>query len=314
MLLRSFLCLVLWMLAYSALADELSPSAADAKDLMVIAFPDWKGASKNAAEETSGGFVTRTFHTPIEDHKASWPWLAPGGVNAKVGTLLPFEVRPLQVVSLDPAHVVLITLGAVDAEKAEMRCNYSCLISIGTYFFTSSDHGWRVSKRVDVAAAAYASVSPTEAKIENWPGHGRVLSILIGNQAQGRSTHDVILLGLQPDRLLPMLGTSIGEDDGGEGVGELTDEDGNVLSCGDALDPKFVLPEGAEFDGDCRSSDGSWKFVGDSVEFEFHGTTRKATGGETLPPLQHWKSGAILTLQKDGSLKLVKGTLPSYGI
>jgi hypothetical protein len=221
-----------------------------------------------------------------------------------------FAVSPLVAASFDNSHAVLLTSAAVDPDSLGLRCDYSCIYATGAYFFTAAANGWRLSKSIHVVSLGWASLFPQDAKITNWPGHELVASFRLNNHAQGESADDVYLLGLMPDKVVPLFHTSIAEDN--EGAAVLSDD----IGCGDVLSRKFVLPRGLLLSPDttCHSADGSWRADGNTVVFEFHGSSRSTDDSGKLLPLKSWRKAAVLMLQKDGSLKLMSGRLPKYAI
>jgi hypothetical protein len=209
----------------------------------------------------------------------------------------------------DDSHAILLTSGSVDPDSLGNRCDYSCLYATGAYFFTAGARGWRLSKSIPVVSLSSASAFPHHAKITKWPGHDLVASFRLNDSAQGYSTDNVYLLELTLDRVVPLFHTSIAQDN--EAASGLSD----TVPCGDdVLSPKFAPPHGVSLSPDttCYESDGSWRPRGNTIVFEFHGAVRSTDDNGRLLPLKSWQKTAVLALQKDGSLKLISGTLPKY--
>lgn len=231
--------------------------------------------------------------------------MAPGVDASKVAFRV--AISPLFVSPLSQSHALLVTDGYVsDATMASAPPDSV----IGLYFFSSEKGTWKLLKSNPTAIVV--SGYPHDGKLQNWAGHGRVLSFRVNWNYQGASRDQVYLFRLQLDRVVPLIQTFIAEDNNGVGVGA-TDANGNDATCDDLLNPKFTLRTGESLlDQDCEEDDGSWRFAGDSVQFEFHGTIRPVSSAGRPLPLRIWHSTAVLRLQKDGSLKLVSGKLPIY--
>jgi hypothetical protein len=181
---------------------------------------------------------------------------------------------------------------------------------IGLYFFSFEKGTWKLLKGNPTAIVV--SGYPHDGKLQDWAEHGRVLSFRLNWYYQGAGTDEVYMFRLQHDRVFPLIHTSIAEEDDGVGVGA-TDAKGNDLTCGDLLEPKFTLRTGQSLlDQGCARADGSWKFAGDSAQFEFHGTMRPVSADGRPLALRTWHSTAVLRLRKNGSLKLVSGKLPIF--
>jgi hypothetical protein len=228
-------------------------------------------------------------------------------------------VTPIDVIRLDETHAALLTQSTL-VEDGEMICGPSCsrYTFVGAYFFKHGDAGWKLSKRVD--AAAFTMYGPKEPKIQKWPGHGFVFSFLDGDYRQGASTDELVMIGLQPDHVLPLLHTSIAGDNRGfslslEEFGTSENEDSTAadIECETVLDPAYAVPKNIHFrETDCQEAQGTWRLDGDLVYFEFRGSKRKDNGHGGLQPLEQWRSTATLELRGD-TLKLTKGSLPEFG-
>jgi hypothetical protein len=282
--------------------------------LMVIAFPQWK----RGAEPAGGQKVPPTEVVKIHLPEApEWsPWLPTPGKElfpqAEPSTAVAI---PIDVVRLDQSHAVLLAQSTL-LKDGEVVCGPSCssYTFIGAYFFTYGGAGWTLSKRVD--AAAFTMYGPNDPRIEEWPGHGFVFSFLDGELHQGATAYSVVLIGLQPDRALPLLETSIEADDSGTPVSagdDANEDDGSDIDCGTLMEVAYAPPKNAQFTGvDCQQAGGSWHFDGNLVHFKFSGTKRKDDGHGGLQPIEQWQSKATLQLQGD-TLKLIEGTLPEFG-
>ena len=274
-----------------------------ARTLMLIAFPDWN-PMRPRGPFPSPHSVDRYFHV---SRRQLFNAILPGAVTFK--PKYKFEVSPLTAASFDDSHALLLTSGSVDSDSLGDGCDYSCPYATGAYFFTAGAHGWRLSKSIPVVSLDDASTFPHHAKITKWPGHGLIASFRLNNSAQGYSTDDVYLLKVTPDKVVPLFHTSIAQDNGAaSGMSDTVPCDDRVFS------PKFVPPHGAVLlsDTTCYESDGSWEPRGNAIVFEFHGAVRSTDNNGRLLPLKSWRKTAVLALQKDGSLKLISGTLPQY--
>lgn len=124
-----------------------------------------------------------------------------------------------------------------------------------------------------------------------------------------------MLIGLQSDRALPLLKTSIEADNSGTPVsaGDDENEDGSGIDCGTLMEVAYAPPKNAQFSGvDCQQAGGSWHYDGNLVHFKFSGTKWKDDGYGGLQPIEQWQSTATLQLQGN-TLKLIEGTLPEFG-
>ncbi len=312
MALRLFQFLALSILSCVALADVPPVAVPSANELMVSAFPDSKMGPADVSGHRTVVPRSRQFKVPKE--MLASPWLASATALSTPDTQkTPYIPEALLVVPLDGSHVAVITRDHEDFEQTEGDCSYGCMSCFGVYFFTSGEKGWVVTKRVDVAAVM-DTLDAIRTGVQEWPGHGRVVSIVSNVSYQGSSTEEVLLLALQPDHLIPLLKTDIGEDEDGNRVGSTgSDDDPQTVHCDDILRPDFDPSKGSYGPGaECHDSDGTWKFAGDRVEFEFHGDVRKVAEDGKLLPIEHWRKKTVVALQPDGSVKVVSGELPSY--
>jgi hypothetical protein len=312
MALRLFQFLALSILSCVALADTPPVAIPSANELMVIAFPGSRIGPPDASGHRTVDPGSRQFKVPMGMRET--PWLASAKALSTLDTQkTPYIPEALLVVPLDGSHVALITRDQEDFDQTGGNCSYGCMSCFGVYFFTPGPKGWVVSKRVDVAAVM-ETLGEIRTRVEEWPLHGRVVSILSNVSYQGTSTDEVVLLALQADHLIPLLKTDIGEDEDGIRVGSTgSDDDPEEVLCLEVLKPDFDPSKGSYGPGvECHSSDGTWKFAGDRVEFEFRGDVRKVTEDGKLLPIEHWRKKAAVALQPDGSVKLVYGELPSY--
>lgn len=165
--------------------------------------------------------------------------------------------EPMNVTRLDESHAVMLATIKPVADN-QVACGYSCSTLISAHFFTQTDTGWKLAKRVDDAAAT--EYGPSGVTIEQWPGHGFVLTYGAGGCWQGACSTQMVMLSLQIDRLIPLLETSISVDttgaevDGTQGSGEDV-----KMSCGDILDTTHPLLRELKFHHvNCRKADG-WR-------------------------------------------------------
>ena len=297
--------------AVTPTAPVVTTPTADA--LMVIAFPQWK----RGAESAEGLKVppTQVVKVRLPEAPESSPWLpTPGNELAPQVEPSTAVAMPIEVARLDESHAVLLAESTL-IQDGERVCGPSCSFYtfVGAYFFTHGGAGWTLSKRVD--AAAFTMYGPNDPRIEEWPGHGLVFSFLDGEFHQGALAYEVVLIGLQPDRALPLLATSIEADNSRTPVsaGDDANEDGSDIDCGTLMGVAYAPPKDARFTGvDCQQAGGSWHFDGNLVHFKFSGTKRKDDGQGGLQPLEQWQSAATLQLQGN-TLKLIEGTLPEFG-
>jgi hypothetical protein len=301
---RCAICMVLTTAAFvscSLICSGAPLPIPTARTLMLIAFPDWNPMPPRGPY-ASPHSVDRYLHL---SRRELFSVILPGTVTFK--TKYKFEVSPLMAAAFDDSHAILLTSGSVDPDSLGDRCDYSCVYATGAYFFTADAHGWRLSKSIPVVSLDSASAFPHDAKITKWPGHDLVASFRLNDSAQGYSTDDIYLLELTSNEVIPLFHTSIAEDN--SAASGLSD----TIPCGDdAFSPKFVPPHGASLSPDvtCYESDGSWRPRGNTIVFEFHGVTRSTDSNGRLLPLKSWQKTAVLALQRDGSLKLISGTLP----
>lgn len=274
-----------------------------ARTLMLVAFPDWNSMPPRGPY-ASPHSVDRYLH--VSRHEL-FNVILPGTVTFK--PKYKFEVSPLMAASLDDSHAILLTSGSVDPDSLGDRCDYSCVYATGAYFFTADAHGWRLSKSIPVVSLNSASAFPRHAKVTKWPGHDLVASFRLNDSAQGFSTDEIYLLELTSDTVVPLFHTSIAQDNGAaSGLSDTVPCDDSVFS------PKYAPPHGAALSpgATCYEADGSWKPRENTIVFEFHGAVRSTDHSGRLLPLKSWRKTAVLALQKDGSLKLISGTLPKY--
>jgi len=310
MMLRLFQFLALSIFSCVALADVPPVGIPSANELMVIAFPGSKMGPADASGHRTMDPGPRQFRVSTAMLRS--PLLASAmAMSTRDTQKTPFIPEALLVVPLDGSHVALITSDRLDSEQTGDSCSYGCMGCFGVYFFTSGERGWVVSKRVDVAAAV-ETLGMIRTRVEEWPTHGRVVAISSDVSYKDQSTEQVVLLALQPDRLIPLLKTDIGASDGGI-VGSTGSDDPENLSCDEVLKLEFDSLSGEYVpNAACRFADGSWRFAGDWVEFEFHGDVRNVSADGKLLPVEHWRKKAAVGLRPDGSVRLVYGELPSY--
>jgi hypothetical protein len=219
-------------------------------------------------------------------------------------------IEPLDVIRLDATHAVLMTQ-ATPTQGGQVVCGYACSYFTGAVFFQHKPSGWRVSKRV-TAIAWYSYGGKVRA--ERWPGVGVLFSQIDGGCWQGDCTDYVIMLGLQPDRVMPLLQTSIAAQNEGAGI-DITDSDKySDLGCGDLLSAHFALPSDLKLNDsetECLDFKGSWRFDDNRIEFTFRRVSRTVSGGK-LQPLERSISHATLEL-RGGRLRLISGKLPQVG-
>lgn len=276
-----------------AFANQAQPPSPSADYLMHIAFHDWLSDRHDASQE-----VTRSIHLP--------PAMAPNeSADSKVA------IRPAFATMVDRSRVLLVTSGYFLTREA---AGDECLDLVGAYFFTRTKTGWVLSTSNPAVVLGCGTFH--NAKLEDWTGHGRVLSFLIEQTYQGQSVSTAELLGLREDHLMPLIETSIASDDDGLPIDNSSDDPSEWIYCDAVFDPKYAAPKGSELmqNWACERDKGSWRFIGNSVEFVFRKTVRPTDAHGNLLPLQVSQTRAILTLQKDGKLKLVSGKLPQYGI
>ena len=295
---------------------EDSAIAPSADVLMSIAFTHWKRGAKpkDFAKVPTTEIVS--VHLPDEPQwspslpNAGKEWVPSRESSTVVAT-------PIAVAQFDGEHAVLLTKNTlVDGDEETTGTNCRRCTYIGAYFFSNGGTGWTLSKRID--AIAFTSYGPDKPDIRKWPGHGYVFSFLDGDYRQGAGADQVVLIGLQPNRALPLLVTSIDGENDEEAVplSETGNQDKNGpdILCSTVLDPKYLVPKGVHFGEhvDCQEAAGAWRFDGDLVVFEFHGSRRHGDGRGGLQPLDQWRSTAALELRGD-TLKLIKGSLPTFG-
>ena len=219
-------------------------------------------------------------------------------------------IEPLDVIRLDETHAVLMTQ-ATPTQNGQVVCGYACSYFIGAAFLQYTASGWLLSKRV--TAIAWHSYSG-EVRADRWPGVGVLFSQIDGGCWQGDCESSVIMLGLKPDRVMPLLQTSIAAANEGAGI-NITDSDKySDLGCDDLLSPHFTLPADLQLsdsETECLDFKGSWKFDGNRIEFTFRRVSRTVSGGK-LHPLVSSTSHATLELS-DGKLQLISGQLPQVG-
>lgn len=219
-------------------------------------------------------------------------------------------VETLDVIRLDATDAVLMTQ-ATPTQDGQVVCGHACSYFIGAAFFQHKASGWRLSKRV--TAIAWHSYSG-KVRAERWPGVGVLFSQIDGSCWQGDCMDSVIMLGLQPDRVLPLLQTSIAADNEGAGIDITDSAKYSDLGCGDLLSPHFTLPADLQLNDsetECLDFKGNWKFDGNRIEFTFRRVSRAVSGGK-LHPLERSISRATLEL-RSGKLQLVSGELPQVG-
>ena len=283
-----------------------TPSVPTARTLMLIAFPDWNPKPPVGAYAPPHT-VSRYLHLTRREISSQ---ILPGyAKKAKYD----FFISPLMAASFDQSHAILLTSDQISPSSIGLRCEYSCINVIGAYFFVADATGWRLSKSIPVASIGWVSLYPSHAKVVNWVGHELVASFRLENRAQGLSYDDVYLLGLTPDNAIPLVHTSIAENN--DAAVEVSGVSGNI-GCSDVLTRKFVTPPGVSLNSDitCYRSNGSWDTRGNTIVFHFHGRTRSTGDNGNLLPLKSWHKTAVLLLQKDGSLKLIHGHLLNYTI
>ena len=279
--------------AAAAPAAITSPSLNRA-DLMRARFDGW------TSEKPWGWRLT------VPDGIEWSPWLPVAGNSEKIVETDTLSIVPLHVIRFDETHAALVTVSSPVDDDGQILCGHSCSHFIGVDFFTASGGLWRETKRID--AAAWVALFPSNNWVQKWDGHGYIVSFTSGSCWGGACTDAVVLLGLQPDRLLPLLGTSLNESNEGEAAA------GSDEPCGDFLIPGWRPSRSERFDPalDCREAKGAWRLNGDQVVFTFHGQERKADSHGRLKPLASWMREVTLALQGD-KLVPVSGELPTFG-
>jgi hypothetical protein len=253
--------------AVPASADEtysLSPSL-DRVDLMKASFEGWTPEKPCC------------WSLVVPDGIEWSPWLPKPGRPGKTVEIDSLLITPLHVIRLDETHAALVTVSSPADANGEVSCGHTCSHFISVVPFKAEGNGWREGDHVD--AAAWVAFYPAHNWVQTWPGHGFVVSFTSGSCWQGACTDDVVLLGLQPDRVLPLLATSFDEDNSAEsesGVGE--------------------------------SATGAWRFDGDHVVFTFRG----AKQDDVRKRPKTWTRTVTLAL-KGERLVPVSGELPSFG-
>jgi hypothetical protein len=293
--------------------DSHAPAASQSlkrDELMPLAFPTWKRGPERVGLDLP---PTEVVEIAIPEWPTQSPWLPTAGdelkPESKSSTVL---AEPVSVIRLDSNHGVMVaTIQPVEGN--EVACGYGCSTFVGAYFFERGETGWMLTKRVD--AAAYVMYGPSGVKVEKWPGHGFILTFGDGGCWQGACSTQLVMLGFQPDRVIPLLETSLSVDTmGDQVVGTDVGGDGVAMSCSDILDPTHALPQELKFDKvECQQAEGHWRYEGDRVRFDFSGVSRKDDNHGALEPADKWNSTAIL--EWTGSqLKLVEGKLPEFSI
>ncbi len=277
-----------------------------ARTLMLIAFPDWNPSPPKGPYAPPRS-VERELHvTRSQIHHA----FGPGFTTIK--PKYKFDISPLLAASFDDSHAILLTIESVYPDSMGIRCDYSCPLATGAYFFTAGAHGWRLSKSVPVVSLNNASMFPHHARVTKWPGHGLLASFRLNYSAQGYSTDKVYLLDLKWSKVVPLFHTSIAKNDG---AAEPLSFSLNIdCDSRGVFSPKFSPPRGASLSPDlkCYKANGTWTLSGNSIIFEFYGAVRSTDDSGRLLPVKTWRKKVVLTLQKNGSLKLISGTLPNY--
>jgi hypothetical protein len=293
----------------ASFAEEPASATPTADEFMAAAFPGWKRGTPPAELKEP---PTQIVEIHLPDNPDSSPWLpTPGQEPAPQAEPSTVVVTPIDVIRLDETYAALLTQSTL-VEDGKMVCGPSCsrYTFVGVYFFKHGDPGWKLSKRVD--AAAFTMYGPKEPKFHKWPGHGFVFSFLDGDYHQGASSDRLVLIGLQPDHVLPLLHTSIAGDNRGFSLSRSLEEDADI-ECGAVLDPAYSVPKNVQLTQiDCQEAEGTWRLDGDLVHFEFRGSKRKDNGHGGLQPLERWQSTATLELRGD-TFKLIKGSLPQFG-
>jgi hypothetical protein len=302
---RWFCLAVLVSALYPALAGESRAMTVGPSGLLSVAYPGCKPNPGSAAKEAE----LCNIELPSAP-KWSPTLLTEDATSGVVSSGSQALVEPLDVIRLDETHAVLMTQ-ATPTQDGKVVCGYECSYFIGAAFFQHEASGWRLSKRVN--AIAWHSYSG-EVRAERWPGVGVLFSQIDGGCWQGDCTSSVIMLGLQPDKVMPLLQTSIAADNEGAGI-DITDSDKySDLGCGDLLSPHFRPPADLQLNDsetECLDFKGSWKFEGNRIEFTFRRVSRTVSGGK-LHPLVRSISHATLELS-GGKLKLISGQLPQVG-
>jgi hypothetical protein len=274
-------------------APRRAPSLARA-DLMNAVFDGWR-ADKPCC-----------WKLRVPDGIQWSPWLPTPGETPDLVDTDPVSVVPLHVVRLDETHAALMTVSAPMDDKGKVLCGHSCDHYVGVVFFSAEDGQWVQRQRID--AAAWVAEYPAKNWVQRWPGHGYLVSFTSGSCWTGACSDDVVLLGLQPDHLQPLLATSFDESDAAADAGG-TDE-----SCGDLLSHDWQPSPHQRFDLplDCREASGAWRLDGDHVVFNFRGSSRTSDSKGRAGPLKTWTRQVTLGLQGDRLVPL-SGTLPGFG-
>ena len=281
----------------TATADEPTAASLSRRELLGLAFPAWQPALD------ATGKPAATMIDAIDLPAVRWPWLVKGqdrrgDIDDPATTV---EVVPMNVTRLDDTHAVLTTWALPAGDEREAACDsYSCTYALGTYFFVRDGERWRLSKRVDAAAAAYGSDRP-KVRAAAWPGQGFVLGATLKDCHGGACVERVSLLGLAPDQLLFAFDTAISKDDSAA----------NEADCGSIEKPHYVLADDVP-DVHCNEAQGTWRVEGDAIRIDFDETSRRVEDGK-LGPLIRTRYFALLK-PRDGKLVLAKGKLGNYGL
>lgn len=280
-------------------------------ELMPLAFPNWKRGPERAGLALP---PTEVVEIGIPKWPTKTPWLPTPGDEPKPesesSTVL---AEPVAVIRMDPNHGVMVaTIQQVQGNQTS--CGYGCPTLVGAYFFEQRETVWVLTKRVD--AAAYVEYGPQDVKVEKWTGHGFILTFGDGGCWQGACSTTLVMLGLQPDRVIPLLSTSFSVSTVGVTASEDVNPNDveNFVTCGDVLNPTHPLPKNFKLGTDeCKEVQGHWQLEGDRVRFDFSGKSRQNDANGDVAPLKEWTSTAILEWT-GSSLRLVEGELPSLGV
>ena len=300
-LIRIFTCVaimaaVLAIIPTASFAE--SPSTAESAtlkrdSLMPVAFPGWRPGDK--------GVPTNPKVPSSEIVK-----LSVGGKTSR------YFVEPLAVTRLDAKHAAMIA-STIPIDPESGGPDYGCGGSnycpdyspIGAYIFTRGMAGWALTRRADLVTTV-TGYDVDHFKVQRWPGHGLVVAFATTYGYQSEYVTTLTMISLQPNRVIPLLNTSLST--GADFI------DGGELGCEDVLNPKYNQPKNVTINyANCASTLGQWRFEGNRIRLTFRWASRGVDGNGRLAPLKSWKTRAELEWT-GGELKLVKGNLPDFGI
>jgi hypothetical protein len=297
-LLASFLALSVCCLA--ARADEALAPTLNRRDLLVAAFPAWKPARDASGRPTQAAIPS--IHLP----GVTWPWTDKGRRSGR-HELEGVNVTAMDVIQLDATHAVLMTLVLPDAAAHEQACDsYSCTYALGSYFFERVDQGWRLSRREDVAGTLDGSAAP-RMHVRAWADRGYVVDATTNDCHGGDCVERLALIGVAPNTKVFSFEATIGFD--ASGFGRPDPED-----CERLLERGFKVPDDADYHpGDCARADGSWRVDGEALRIDVDERRRTIADDGSVEPLERTHPFARL-VPDHGTLKVIEGTLPNYGL